>query len=75
MSVRQLSKQSQDGETEQKPVRRITFGQPECHLQRVALRCRQLPDAVQQRRAQLVQAGKREFHLGLDADDSGDAEI
>ena len=75
VSVRQVGQQSQDGETEQKPVRSIAFGQPECHPQRVALRCRQVLDAVEHRRAELVQAGKREFHLGLDAEDAGDTEI
>ena len=41
--------------------------QAERHPQRVPLRCRQPLEPVEQRRAQVVQAGERELHLGLHA--------
>ena len=39
----------------------------EGHRQRLALRFRQFIDVIHQRRAQLLQAGERELHIGLNA--------
>jgi hypothetical protein len=48
---------------DENPVRRVAVGQLECQLQRLAPRYRQALDAVEHRRAKLVQAGERQFHL------------
>src|SRR5262249_54072116 len=48
---------------DQEPVRRTSAAEPERDPQRVALRGRQPRQAIQQRRAQLVNAGERQLHL------------
>ena len=49
--------------------------QPERDPQRVSLRAGQCLEPVEHRRAQLMQAGEGELHLGLDARDPGDAAL
>ena len=44
----------------------------ENHAQRLTLRIRQPLQALQHRRAQLLQGGVRQLHLRLDASDPGD---
>ena len=58
------------------PTRKRSGGGPalqaERRAQRVALRARQTLEPAEHRRAQRVQAGERELHLGLDAGRPGD---
>ena len=62
-----LGQQAQGGQTDQEPVRCRARAEAECGPQRVTLRRRQTLQAVQHRRAQLVQDGERQLHLRLDA--------
>ena len=62
-----LRQQAQHGQPDQEPVRRRPGGLAERGPQRVALRYRQLPGAVQHRRAQLMQAREGQLHLRLHA--------
>ena len=62
----QLGQQAQDGQADQKPVRRRPGTEAERGPQRVALRRRETLQAVQHRRAQLVQHRERQLHLRLD---------
>ena len=59
--------QAQNRETDQEAVGRRPRALSERRGQRLALRGRQLLETVQQRRAELVQAGEGEFHFGFDA--------
>ena len=61
--LRDLRQQRQDRQCDQEPVRRVPFAQPERDAERVVLRSRKPLEAVQQRCAQLVQAGERQLHL------------
>jgi hypothetical protein len=61
--LRDLRQQRQDRQCDQEPVWRIALTQPERDCQRVLLRSRKPLEAVQQRCAQLVQAGERQLHL------------
>jgi hypothetical protein len=60
-----LRQQAEHGQPDHEPIRRRPGGQAERGPQRVALRTWQLPGAVQQRRAQLMQAREGQLHLRL----------
>ncbi len=62
-----VGQQAEGRQPHEEPIRRGTSTQPECRVQRVALRARQMLDAVEHRYAQRMQAGECELHLGLDA--------
>jgi len=61
-----LRQQAQHGQADQEPVRRRPRTQAECGPERITLRNRQTLQAIQHRRAQLMQPGERELHLRLD---------
>ena len=46
--------------------------QAEGRPQRVSLWCRKAVEAIEERRTDLMESGKREFHLRLDAGGPGD---
>ena len=60
-----LRQEAQHGESEEEAVRGESLGQPERRAERRALWSRQSPEAIQQRRAELMQPGECEFHLRL----------
>jgi hypothetical protein len=60
-----VGQQAQNGQADQEAIRRGTGAHAERRVQRVALRDRQMPETAEHRRAQRVQAGERELHLGL----------
>ena len=62
----QLGQQAQGGQADQEPVRWRPGTEAERGPQRVALRRRETLQAVQHRRAQLVQYRERQLHLRLD---------
>ena len=62
-----LRQQAQDGQAHREAIRCVPVPQAERDGEGVALWTRQAIEAVQERRAQLVQPGERELHLGLDA--------
>ena len=62
-----VGQQAQDGQTDQEAIRGVAVAQPEGRAERVALRAGQALQAIHERRAQLLEAGERELHLGLDA--------
>ena len=62
-----LGQQAQHGQADQEPVRGGPGAEPERGLQRLTLRTRQPVQVSQQRLAQLLQPGKCQLHLGLDA--------
>jgi hypothetical protein len=61
-----LGQQTQHGQADQEPVRRRPGTETERPPQRSTLQPREPREAVEHRRAQLVQSGEREFHLRLD---------
>ena len=63
--------QAEDRQADQEAIRRWTCAHTERSVQRVALGARQMPEPVEHRRAQRMQTGERELHLGLDACRSG----
>ena len=62
-----VGQQAQHREPDQEAIRRRPGAQAERGAQRVALRVRELLEPAEHRRAQRVQAGVGELHLGLDA--------
>ena len=68
-----LGQQAQDGHGHQEAIRGSALLQAERDLQRGALGRRQRLQPVEQRRAQMMQAGERELHLGLHAHRPRDA--
>ena len=62
-----LGQQAQDGQADEKAIGRVPGGQAERGAQRIALRTREPFEPIEHRRAQLMQPGERELHLGLDA--------
>ena len=62
---RRLRQQPEHREPDDEPVRRDAGAHPKDGLQRAALRVRQPLEPIEQRRAQLMQAGIGELHLGL----------
>src|SRR5262249_47993734 len=66
-SLGHLRQQAQDGQADQKTVRRRSRAEAERGLQRLTLRNRQALEPVQHRRADLMQPSEGEFHLRLDA--------
>ncbi len=65
--------QAQHGQAHRETIRRRPVSQVECRGERVALRTGQALDPFQERRAQLIQPGERESHLGLHARGTRDA--
>jgi hypothetical protein len=65
-----VGEQAQHCEADQKAIRLIASPETECGSERLALGRRQPVEAIEERRAQLVQSGERQFHLGLDAGSS-----
>ena len=57
---------------DEEAIRRRSGAQAERRAQRVALRVRQMLETAEHGRAQRVQAGEGELHLGLDARRPGD---
>jgi len=70
-----LRQQAQRGQTDDEAIRRLPCPQPERRGKRVALGTRQTVEPIQQRRGQLLQAGERQLHLGLDSDCPQHAEL
>ena len=67
-----LAEQGQDGQPHQEAVGRGAGPQAEGRPEGVALRAREPVQPLQVRAAELVQAGVRELHLGLDAGRAAD---
>ena len=72
LSLSDLGQQAEGGQTDHETIRDIAFRQPERHAQRITLRDRESLKLVEHRTAELMQTGKRELHLRLDAPDSYD---
>ena len=66
--------QAQHGQPDQETVRGLPGAAAERDVQRLALRFRQFIEVVHQRRAQLLQPGECELHVGLHAGHLHDAE-
>jgi hypothetical protein len=71
--LRDLRQQTQNRQRNQEAVWSAALRQPERHLQRVSLRSREELQATEHGRAQLMNAGERKLHLGLDARRARDA--
>ena len=67
-----VGQQAEHGQADQEAIGRRARAQAERGVQRVALRDRKLPEAAEHRRAQGVQAGEGELHLGFNARRPGD---
>ena len=65
--LRDVGQQAEHRQPDQETVRRLACAQTERRRQRIALRTGKSLEAIEERRAQLMQAGERELHLGLDA--------
>ena len=70
-----LGQQTQKSHPDEKAIGGRTGHEPECSAKRVALRGRQFLQVAQQRRTELMDAGKRELHFGLDSCASLDATL
>jgi hypothetical protein len=66
--------QIQGGDTYEESLRRCAFGETEHLIQNVPVQRREFYVALGERSAKLLQAGVREFHLGLDASRTADTE-
>ena len=62
-----VAEQAEHGQPDQEPVRRRPGGQPERGPQGIALRHRDPVEVVRHRRAQLMEPGEGQGHLGLHA--------
>ena len=69
-----VGQQAQRRQRHHEPIADVTRRQPEGHAQGPLLRLGKGVEVAEHRRAQLVQAGVGELHLGLHAGDLGDAE-
>ena len=69
---RDVGEQTQDRQADEEPIRRIAVAQTERGAKRIALRAGKALDAIQERRAQLLQPRVRELHLRLDSGRPGD---
>jgi hypothetical protein len=67
-----LGQEAQHGQPDEEPVRRLAAAHAERGAQRITLRIGDPIHAVQQWSTELMQAGERELHLGLDAGRRGD---
>jgi hypothetical protein len=67
--------QIQGGDTYEKSLRRGTLGETEHLIQNVPVQRREFDVMPGEWSAKLLQAGVREFHLGLDASRTADAEV
>ena len=70
---RRLGEESENREGDEEPVRSRPQTQSEGDVERVALRARQTLTKSQDRRAELLNRGKRELHLALDPGRSDDS--
>ena len=70
--LRHVGQQAQDRQADEEAIRGVAAAQAERGAERVALRSRQALQAIHERRAELLQPGERELHLGLDARRAGD---
>ena len=68
-----VGEQAQDRQPDEEAIGWRARHQPERRAQRVPLRPRQPLETIEHRRAQLVQAGERELHLGVDPGGPGHA--
>ena len=68
-----LGAQAEHREADEESIRRVAGAEAEGRAQRLALGAGQRVQVVQQRRAELLQPGVRELHLGLGARRSDDA--
>jgi hypothetical protein len=68
-----LRQQSEHRQADQEAIRRLSGTQADCRAQRLALRVRQARQAAEHRRAEQMQAGERDLHLGLDPRGTGDS--
>ena len=71
--LRDVGQQAQDRQADEEPIRRVAVAQTERGAERVALRAGKALEAIQERRAQLLQPRERELHLRLDPGRPGDA--
>ena len=67
-----VGQQAQDRQPDEEAIRWRSGAQAERRAQRVALRARQMRETAEHVRAQRMQAGECELHLGLDACRPGD---
>ena len=63
--LRDVREQTQDRQADEEPIRRVAVAQTERDAQRIALRAGKALEAIQERRAQLLQSRVRELHLRL----------
>jgi hypothetical protein len=68
-----VGQQAQRGKADQETVGCVPAPQGERRLQRIALGGREPIEPVEERRAELVEPGERELHLGLDTSGARDA--
>jgi hypothetical protein len=68
LAISSGSHQAQHCQPDQEAVRGRSDAAAEGYGQSLALRLRQFVDVLHQRGAQLMQAGERELHIGLNAD-------
>ena len=61
-----FGQEGQGSEPDEESIGRFTRAQAEGRGERVALGVRQLRETIQHRQAELMQAGERKLHLGLD---------
>ena len=70
-----LRQQVENRQPDQERIRRPPGVQPECNFEGGALRIRQALQNAEALRAQLMEGGERELHLGFDADGAGHPEV
>jgi len=66
--LRHVRQQTEQGQADQETIRRGSGPHPEHRLERRSLCCGKRRQPLEQRRAQLMQGGERQLHLGLHAD-------
>ena len=71
--LRDVRQQTQHRQADEEPIRRVAVAQTERGAERIALRAGKALQAIQERRAQLLQPRVRELHLRLDAGRPGNA--
>jgi hypothetical protein len=70
-----LGHEAEHREADEEGIRRRPTGQAEDDLQRIALWPRQPLEPIEQRGAELLQAGEGQLHLGLDPHRPGDGQV
>ena len=71
--LRRVRQQAQDRQADEEAIRGVALAQTERGAERLALRAGEAVQAIDERRAELMQPRERELHLGLDARRPGDA--